>query len=103
MPSHAQNETTAVAELRETFEQLRVHETHHTNLTDTVLAALGDVDNIDPRTMGYDDEPKTWKEAQASSEAEEWRKGYMDELKSLKDMGVYKLVPRSSVPAGTKI
>jgi hypothetical protein len=88
-------------EIHQVLEDLGIHETHRAN-TDAVLSALGD-DDLDPRTMGYDNEPKTWKEAQASTEAVEWKKGYLDELKSLKEMGVYKLVPRSSVPAGTKI
>jgi len=100
--THAQTELNDVAGLSQIFEKLRIHETHHTNPTDAILSTLGDTDNIDPR-MGVDDEPRTWKEAQASPEVEEWTKGYLDELKSLKDMGIYKLVPRSSVPAGTKI
>jgi hypothetical protein len=100
--THAQTELNDVAGLSQIFEKLRIHETHHTNPTDAILSTLGDTDNIDPR-MGVDDEPRTWKEAQASPEVEEWTKGYLDELKSLKDMGVYKLVPRSSVPTGTKI
>jgi hypothetical protein len=32
-----------------------------------------------------------------------WRLGYMDELNSLKEMGVYTLVPQSEVPHGDKI
>ena len=100
--THAQTETT-VAELTEVLEKLKIYETHHTNVADAISSALDDTDRIDPRNMGFDDEPRTWKEAQASSEAKEWTKGYLDELKSLKEMGVYKLVPRSSVPAGAKI
>jgi hypothetical protein len=82
---------------------LKIHENHPSNIAEAVLSALGDTEGIDPRNMGLDDEPRNWKEAQASPEAKEWTKGYLDELKSLKDMGVYKLVPRSSVPAGAKI
>ena len=68
-----------------------------------ISSALDDTDGIDPHNMGFDDEPRTWKEAQALSEVKEWTKGYLDELRSLKEMGVYKLVPHSSVPTGAKI
>ena len=38
-----------------------------------------------------------------SADCEMWRKGYLDELISLKDMGIYILVPRLEVPWGDKI
>lgn len=50
-----------------------------------------------------DDEPKTWKQAQNSPFSEEWRKAYQAELDSIKEHGVYELVPRESVPNGRKI
>ena len=96
------HETTTVEELEQLLTKLKLTETPSSNITEAVLSALGDTEGIDP-CIGLDDEPRTWKEAQASSEAKEWKKGYLDELKSLKDMGVYKLVPQSSVPAGAKI
>jgi len=96
------HETTTVKELEQLLGKLKLSETPPSDITEAVLSALGDTEGIDPR-IGLDDEPRTWKEAQASPEAKEWRNGYLDELKSLKDMGVYKLVPRSSVPAGAKI
>jgi hypothetical protein len=102
-PTHTQPEITTVAELSDALEKLKIYDAHHTNLADAVLSALGNTNGIDSRNMGFDDEPRTWKEAQTLSEAKEWMKGYLDELKSLKVMGVYKLVPRSSVPAGAKI
>ena len=77
-------------------------ETPPSKIAKAVLSALGDTKGIDP-CIGLDNELRTWKEAQASSEAKEWKKGYLDELKSLKEMGIYKLVPQSSVPAGAKI
>ncbi|KAJ3992525.1 hypothetical protein F5050DRAFT_1557798, partial [Lentinula boryana] len=49
------------------------------------------------------DEPNTWEEAKNSSDSTQWRLAYKDELRSLKEMGVYKIVPRSDVPTGTKI
>ena len=38
-----------------------------------------------------------------SANAKCWEEGYHDELKSLKDMGVYKLIPRTDVPQGHKV
>ncbi|KAJ3983246.1 hypothetical protein F5890DRAFT_1396737, partial [Lentinula detonsa] len=49
------------------------------------------------------DEPNTWEEAKNSADSTQWRLAYEDELRSLKEMGVYKIVPRSEVPIGTKI
>ena len=92
-----------VAELTKVLEKLKIYETHHTNVANTIPSVLDDTDGIDTRNMGFDDELRTWKEAQASSEAKEWTKGYLDELRSLKEMGIYKLVPCSSVPTGAKI
>jgi len=103
MPPNPPAKTMTVDELQELLAKLKIHEAHPSNIAEAVLSALGDTEGIDPRTIGLDDEPRTWKEAQASLEAKEWTKGYLDELKSLKEMGIYKLVPRSSVPAGAKI
>ena len=58
---------------------------------------------IDPSTLEFEDEPKTWEEAKQSADAQRWEDGYRDELKSLKEMGVYKLVPQCEVPQGTKL
>ena len=54
---------------------------------------------INPRNP---DEP-TFREAMNSPDAAKWTLGIQDELKSLKEMGVYQLVPRSDVPAGRKV
>ena len=86
------HETMTVRELEQLLTKLKLSETPPSNIAEAVLSALGDTKGIDPH-IGLDDEPRTWKEAQASSEAKEWKKGYLDELKSLKEMGVYKLVP----------
>ena len=96
------HETTTVKELEQLLGKLKLTETPPSNITEAVLSALGNTEEINPH-IGLDNEPRTWKEAQASSEAKEWKNGYLDELKLLKDMGIYKLVPRSSVPAGAKI
>lgn len=50
-----------------------------------------------------EEEPKTWKEAQRGPDAAKWEEAYKEEIQSLKDMGVYRLVPRSSVPKGQKV
>ncbi|RDB23169.1 Retrovirus-related Pol polyprotein from transposon TNT 1-94 [Hypsizygus marmoreus] len=89
----------AIEELNHTFEALNLDDADH----DRVLAAISEAGGIDPSTLEFDDEPKTWAEAQASPDAKRWEEGYHEELKSLKDMGVYKLVPRSEVPQGTKV
>jgi hypothetical protein len=54
---------------------------------------------INPRNP---DEP-TFREAMNSPDTDKWTLGIQDELKSLKEMGVYKLIPRSDVPTGRKI
>ena len=51
----------------------------------------------------FPSDPVTLREALGSTDADSWRAGIQEELKSLSEMGVYKLVPRSSVPAGRKI
>jgi len=38
-----------------------------------------------------------------SPDTDKWTLGIQDELKSLKEMGVYKLIPHSDVPAGHKV
>lgn len=57
--------------------------------------------------MGLDDigdnTPKAWEEAKNSPDAAKWKAAYQEELQSLKDMNVYKLVPRSAVPEGQRI
>jgi hypothetical protein len=58
---------------------------------------------LDPESLQFEDEPKTWDEAKNSADAGRWEAGYRDELKSLKDMGVYKLIPRSEVPPEKQI
>ena len=50
----------------------------------------------------FPDDPVTLKEVLDSPDAPAWRASILDELKSLHDMGVYKLVPRSSIPSGRK-
>jgi hypothetical protein len=57
------------------------------------LVMITETTDIDPTTLEFEDEPKSWREARESADAKKWEEGYHDELKSLKDMGVYELVP----------
>ena len=57
----------------------------------------------DPCMIDLNDEPRMWEEAKVSVHAKQWEAGYRDELNSLKDMGVYKLIPQDQVPTGRKV
>ena len=88
----------AIQELIETLQDL---EESKMDPIERILAAIGSMPEVDPLNKG--DEPHNWKEAQESPDAEKWKKGYLEELQGLKELGIYKLVPRSQVPEGTKI
>ena len=66
---------------------------------DYVLSALAD-GSMEP-TLDTGDDP-SWAEALASSDKEYWIAGAREELKSLKDLQVFVLVPRSSLPPGRR-
>jgi transposase InsO family protein len=66
---------------------------------DEVLSAIADGTAEAETDMG--DDP-TWKEAIASPEREYWIAGGREELKSLEDLKVFVLVPRSDVPQGQR-
>ena len=74
----------------------------NTKEIDDILAAISNLPQEDLENFNLD-EPNTWNEAKSSSYREQWEIGYKEELQSLKDMGVYKLLHRSQVPAGAKI
>jgi hypothetical protein len=67
-----------------------------------VLSAVSEMTKIDLSTLEFEDEPKTWEEAQQFIEAKHWEECYHDKLKSVKDMGVYKLIPQCDIPQGSK-
>ncbi|KAF7342817.1 Retrovirus-related Pol polyprotein from transposon TNT 1-94 [Mycena sanguinolenta] len=70
-------------------------------IDDIVLKALlSDVSQIN---IECPNDPQSVAEAFASPQADEWRSAISDELKSIKDMNVYKLVPRTNVPKDRKI
>lgn len=58
---------------------------------------------VDPAFIDIGDKPRTWKEAMELLYSKEWEIGYHNELKSLKAMGVYKLIPHDQVPMGHKV
>ena len=62
-----------------------------------VLSALAD-GSLEP-TVHADNEP-LWAQAIASDEQEYWIAGSRDELRSLEDLKVFVLVPRSKMPCG---
>jgi Reverse transcriptase (RNA-dependent DNA polymerase) len=68
-------------------------------MLEELFAALED----SPVNITYPEEPVSVKEALGSSEGKEWSAALQDEFKSLKEMGVYKLVPRSHIPQGRKV
>ena len=71
--------------------------------TNSFFAALAKFIELNTSTFECTDEPRTWEEALQLVDCEIWRSGYIDELNSLKEMGVYILVPQSEVPQGDKI
>ena len=85
-------EDVAVKELHQAFGTLNLREGEAEQI-DQVLCAISEMTKIDPSTLEFEDEPKTWEEAQQSADAKHWEEGDRDELKSLKDIGVYKLIP----------
>lgn len=70
---------------------------------DRILAAISQPGDFEPLSLDSDNEPNSWKEAQASSDSEKWKKAYQEEIDALREMKVYRLVPRSSVSTGQKV
>lgn len=70
---------------------------------DQILAAISQIGDIEPLPLSTEEEPRTWKEAQDGPDAKKWEEAYREEMKSLKEMKVYQLVPRTSVPTGQKV
>ena len=69
---------------------------------DHLLATIGDIPQADLDNFSLD-EPNSWEEAKSSSYSKRWEEGYREELNSLKEMGVYKLIHWSQVHASAKI
>jgi hypothetical protein len=45
----------------------------------------------------------TWDEAQSSIHGAEWQVSFQEELSSFQQMGIYELIPHSSVPPGCRV
>jgi hypothetical protein len=71
----------------------------HSISVDEAIAAIADGTIVPTADSG--DDP-SWSEALASPDREYWIAGGRDELKSLKDLKVFVLVPRSDVPPGQR-
>lgn len=67
-----------------------------------LLTATHELKDYSP-VSNLSDEPWTWMEAKLSRDASHWEAAYCDELNSLRNMGVYQLVPCSAVPVGQKV
>ena len=91
----------SIEDLCDAVDHLTISE-DNTKEIDDILAAISNLPQADLENFNLD-EPNTWNEAKASSYSEQWEIGYREELQSLKDMGVYRLLHRSQVPAGSKI
>jgi hypothetical protein len=74
-------------------------EGHLANAFDA-LAAMQAEDGGDLPAPG---DPLSMKEALDGEDADKWMASMKEELQSIKKYGVYRLVPRSSVPAGQKV
>jgi len=73
----------AIAELMEIFGTMDVSDAKG-NHVDQALSAISEMSQIDPSTLEFKDEPRSWKEAKGSADAKHWEEGYHDKLKSLK-------------------
>lgn len=72
------------------------------NIEQLLIATQGLQTNCNPTASNINENPQLWSEAKLSGYANHWKAAYCEELNSLHDMGVYKLIPRSAVPAGQK-
>ncbi|CCM06824.1 uncharacterized protein FIBRA_09127 [Fibroporia radiculosa] len=68
-----------------------------------LLSSLADVPPALTLDVEYPGDPSTLAEAMASPFASQWRTALLDEFQSIRDLHVYELVPRSSVPSGHRI
>ena len=64
---------------------------------------LTQYNNIDPLLAGIEEEPRSWEEAKRGPDAAKWEEGYCEEMKLLREMGVFRLIPQCNVPQGQKV
>jgi Reverse transcriptase (RNA-dependent DNA polymerase) len=105
-PPSIPNNNNLVNQLCDELNNLRINDDivhpSETDQIDQTLAAIADISQADLGNFDLD-EPNTWEEAKMSPYSEQWEAGYREELKSLKDMQVYKLIHRSQIPSNAKI
>ena len=90
-------------ELHNIFKKLSIWDNNDvTNNSDTILSTITECSALSAQHLAMD-APKNWEEAQKWPEAAEWKKAIDEELKSLKNMEVYKLVQWSQLPHNAKI
>ena len=95
--------STSIRRLHNIFEKLSIHdEPNITHRSDTILLVINECSALSAQHLATD-APKSWEEAQRRPEAAEWKAVIDEELKSLKDMGVYKLIHQSELPHNAKI
>lgn len=92
------NEGVNLEDLRTAFESLSLNSPNaDANLLHTILnAAANDLDTA------FNDDP-SWAECMDSTEQAEWIEAARDELQSLKDMEVFKLIPQSALKKDQKV
>ena len=68
-------------------------------------AFLSDIEtgSLEPACHADTDDDPSWREALASPEREYWIAGAREELRSLRDLQVFVLVPRSEIPRGKRV
>jgi hypothetical protein len=76
-----------------------------TAISEEELTTLAAVFAAMPDNLEHEqsDDPTTYSEAMASEHASDWTTALTEEFNALRELGVYKLVPRSTVPSGRKI
>lgn len=85
-------EGVAVKELHQAFRTLNIREGKVEQIKQ-VLSTISEMTKINPSTLEFKDEPKTWEKAKQPVNAKYREEGYHDELKSLKSMGALKEQP----------
>lgn len=94
-PSADEQDEAAVRDLVLLFSELSPQDQ-----IDFALAAMGEL-SIDPETAPK--EPKTFREANKSTESSKWMKAMETEIDGLREMNVFKLIPRDQVPKGRRV
>ncbi|KAF7372211.1 Integrase catalytic domain-containing protein [Mycena venus] len=70
---------------------------------DAMWAELNAYLTDNPIDVEFPDDPRNYTEAMAAPDADKWIEGTHEELRSLREYGVYELIPRSEVPLNKTI